>query len=169
MSITSLNPDLARRLEPRASTPALRLKTVEALAKAGIPVGIMIGPVLPGLNDHEIPAILKSAADAGAGNAYYTMLRLPYGVKDLFQAWLQEHFPDKAARVLSLVRDVRQNKLNNSEFGTRMVGTGPYAAQIEQMIAVYKKKYGLGRHRHQILSTAAFNRDAYNPQGNLFA
>jgi DNA repair photolyase len=157
LSITTLDPHLARIMEPRASQPKLRLKAVETLAKAGIPVGIMIGPVLPGLTDSEIPAILKSAADAGAVSAHYTMLRLPYGVKDLFQSWLEQHFPDKAQKVLNRVRDVRGGKLNNAQFGSRMVGEGIYAQQVAQMMRLYKKRYGLDQNKRR-LSTAHFRR-----------
>jgi DNA repair photolyase len=167
LSITSLDATLARRMEPRASAPAMRLKAVETLAKAGIPVGISIGPVLPGLTDHEIPAILKSAANAGASRAHYTMMRLPYGVKDLFQEWLKKHYPDKAEKVLNRVRAVRDQKLNDANFGTRMVGTGLYAEQIADMMQLYKRKYGLDK-RGLGLSTAAFTRSGNARQGSLF-
>lgn len=120
LSITSLDRHVSRVMEPRASAPLMRLKAVEALAKAGIPVGIMIGPVVPGLTDHEIPAILKSAADAGARSAHYTMIRLPYGVKDLFQDWAHEHFPDRARKILHRIQEMRGGRLNDPNFGTRM-------------------------------------------------
>src|SRR5690606_736433 len=104
VSVTTLDSRLSRLMEPRASRPEMRLRAIEALARANVPVGVMIGPVLPGLTDHEIPAILKAAADAGASSAGYTMLRLPHGVKDLFQHWLQEHFPDRKEKVLRRLR-----------------------------------------------------------------
>lgn len=167
VSVTTLENSLSRQMEPRASAPALRLKAIEALAKAGVPVGIMIGPVLPGLTEHEIPAILESVANAGARSAHYTMLRLPYGVKDLFQTWLHTHYPDRASKVLQRVRDVREGQLNDAEFGTRMTGTGVYADQIAQMFSLYKKKHGLDR-RYPRLSTAAFRRDARDRQMSLF-
>jgi DNA repair photolyase len=166
VSITTLDRMLARNMEPRASTPGLRLKAVETLAKAGIPVNVMIGPVLPGLNDHEIPNILKSAAEAGAGSAGYTMLRLPYGVKDLFQTWVHEHYPDRAEKILNRIRSVRDGKLYNGEFGTRMRGEGFFAEQIAQLFDISRKRYGLTK--RQPLSTASFNRHARDAQLQLF-
>ncbi len=167
LSITTLESSLSRAMEPRASQPHLRLRAVEAMAKAGVRVGIMIGPVLPGLTEHEIPAILKSAADAGAQAAYYTMLRLPYGVKDLFQRWLQDHYPDRAEKVLHRVEEVRGGKLNDAHFGSRMRGTGLYADHIAHMMKLYKRKYGLDRPRPP-LSTASFRRKAPAGQLSLF-
>ncbi|HEY8963046.1 MAG TPA: PA0069 family radical SAM protein [Alphaproteobacteria bacterium] len=167
LSITSLDGSLARVMEPRASQPKLRLRAVEALASAGIPVGIMIGPVLPGLTDHEIPAILEAAANAGAQDAHYTMLRLPYGVKDLFQTWLDDHFPDKKDKILHRLREIRGGKLNNAEFGERMRGQGFFAEQVAQMFAMHIKKFGLNKKR-MALTTDYFNRDAYNAQMSLF-
>lgn len=167
LSITTLDGHLARHMEPRASQPHMRLRAVEMLAKHDIPVGIMIGPVLPGLTDHEIPAILKAAADAGAKRAHYTMLRLPYGVKDLFQTWLRDHYPDKADKVLNHVRDTRGGKLYESEFGTRMRGAGHYADNINDIFTLYKNKYGLNR-RFPSLSTAHFRRNARDKQLSLF-
>lgn len=169
MSVTTLDGQLARRMEPRASQPALRLRAIETLAKAGIPVGIMIGPVLPGLTDHEIPAILKAVAAAGAQSAHYTMLRLPYGVKDLFQSWLETHYPDRAQKVLNRVRDVRGGKLNDATFGARMTGEGIIADQIAAVFAMTKKKYGLDGGRTSALSTEHFRRDARAAQLSLFS
>ena len=166
ISITTLDRMLARNMEPRASTPGLRLKAIEALAKAGIPVNVLIGPVLPGLNDHEIPNILKSAADAGAGSAGYTMLRLPYGVKDLFQTWLHEHYPDRAEKILNRIRSVRDGKLYNGEFGSRMRGEGFFADQISQLFDISRRRYGLTKRAR--LSTASFNRHARDAQLQLF-
>lgn len=167
LSITTLDRALCRVMEPRASTPPLRLKTVEMLAKAGVPVNVLIGPVIPGLTDHEIPAILQHAADAGAYSAGYTMLRLPYGVKDLFQTWLQDHFPDRAEKVMNRVRAIRDGKLNNAEFGSRMRGEGFYADQIAQVFDLARKRYGLTR--KVTLSGASFDRQARQGQLNLFA
>ena len=165
LSITTLDRHLARKMEPRTSTPERRLEAVSLLSKAGIPTGIMIGPVIPGLTDHEIPSILKASSEAGASSAHYTMLRLPYGVKDLFQAWLQEHYPDRAERVLNRVREVRGGKLYNSEFGTRMTGTGIYADHVAQMMDLYKRKYGLTKRTE--LSARSF-RNPYKVQMDLF-
>jgi DNA repair photolyase len=168
MSVTTLDASLARTMEPRASQPALRLRAIEELAKNNIPVSVMIGPVLPGLTDHEIPAILKAVSEAGARGAHYTMLRLPYGVKDIFQVWLRDHYPDRAEKILSHVRDIRGGKLNDANFGYRMVGQGAYADQIAAMFNLYKKKYGLTR-RYNALSTAHFRRDARSSQRDLFS
>jgi DNA repair photolyase len=143
LSVTTLDARLSRLMEPRASRPEMRLRAIETLAKAGVPVSVMIGPVLPGLTDHEIPTILKAASEAGARSAGYVMLRLPYGVKDLFQNWLQEHFPDRAEKVLRRLREMHGGKLYDSEFSHRMHGSGQHADQIETMFKVYCKRYGL--------------------------
>jgi DNA repair photolyase len=157
VSITTLNTDLAAKMEPRASRPAHRLRAVEMLAKAGVPVGVMVAPIVPGLNDREIPAVLETAKSAGADEAGYAMLRLPYGVKDVFQDWLQLNFPDRMDRVLGTVRNVRGGKLNNSEFGSRMRGEGPYAEQVHQMFHVFRERLGFGVNtRH--LTTKNFRR-----------
>jgi DNA repair photolyase len=143
VSITTLEKDLARRMEPRASTPEKRLAAIEALSRAGIPVNLMMGPVLPGLTEHEIPALLERAANAGARSAAYTILRLPHGVKDLFQSWLHEHFPDRVQKILNRIKDIRGGKLNDPEFGSRMRGQGIYADQIHSIFAYAKKRYKL--------------------------
>ncbi len=169
ISVTTLDGQLSRTMEPRASQPALRLRAIETLAKAGIPVGVMIGPVLPGLTDHEIPNILKAVAAAGAQSAHYTMLRLPYGVKTIFQSWLETHYPDRAQKVLNRIRDVRGGKLNDASFGSRMTGEGVIADQIAQIFAVAKKKHGLDGSRTSSLSTAFFKRDARAAQLSLFS
>lgn len=166
MSVTTLDAALARTMEPRASAPIQRLRAIEALAEAGVPVGIMIGPVLPGLTEHEIPAILKAVAEAGAQSAHYTMLRLPYGVKDLFQSWLSKHYPDRAEKVLNRLREMRGGKLYDAQFGDRMRGTGIQADHIADLFALYKKRYRLDRGRR--LSTAHFRRHAHDAQLRLF-
>jgi DNA repair photolyase len=143
ISITTLNADLAAKMEPRASQPSHRLRAVEVLAKAGIPVGVLVAPIIPGLNDREIPVVLEAAKAAGASRAGYTMLRLPYGVKDVFQEWLRQHFPDKVERIVGTVRSVCGGKLNVSDFGTRMRGEGPYADQVQQMFHVFRERLGL--------------------------
>src|SRR5450755_1676598 len=148
ISITTLNADLAAKMEPRASRPAHRLRAVELLAKAGVPVGVMVAPIIPGLNDREIPAVLEAAKAAGASEAGYTMLRLPYGVKDVFAEWLKLNFPEKLERIIGGVRDVRGGKLNVSDFGTRMRGEGPYAEHIRQMFHVFRERLGFGVHSH---------------------
>lgn len=166
LSVTTLDREVARAMEPRASTPPLRLKAIETLSKAGIPVNVMIGPVVPGLTDHEIPKILESAANAGAVSAGYTMLRLPYGVKDLFQGWVQEHYPMRADKILNRIREIRDGKLNDAEFGSRMRGEGFYADQIAHIFDAAARKFGLDKGIR--LSTSSFRREARNPQLALF-
>ncbi len=157
ISITTLNADLAAKMEPRASSPAHRLRAVELLAKAGVPVGVMVAPIIPGLNDREMPAVLEAAKSAGASEAGYTMLRLPYGVKDVFQEWLKANFPEKLDRIIGTVREVRGGKLNVSDFATRMRGTGPYAEQVRQMFHVFRERLGFGARMHG-LRTEHFRR-----------
>jgi DNA repair photolyase len=147
ISITTLNADLAAKMEPRASRPAHRLRAIELLAKAGVPVGVNVAPIIPGLNDREIPAVLEAAKAAGASDAGYTMLRLPHGVKDVFTEWLKLNFPEKLDRILGTVREVRGGKLNVSDFGTRMRGEGTYADQIAQMFHVFRERLGFTRGR----------------------
>lgn len=149
MSITSLRPEISKIMEPRASVPQARLRAVEELSKAGIPVHVNLAPVVPGLTDQEIPAILKTASETGALSASYTMLRLPYSVKDLFVDWLENHFPDRKEKILNSIRDVRGDrngeKLYNASFGTRMTGEGPYADHIRNLFKIFRKKYGLDK------------------------
>lgn len=142
VSVTTLDSDLARKLEPRASLPAHRLDAIATLAAAGIPVGVMVAPVIPGLTDVEIPRILKATREAGAQAAGTVMLRLPYAVKDLFNAWLETHFPEKRDRILARVQHIRGGKLNESAFGKRMSGEGVFADQIHQLFDVSKRKAG---------------------------
>jgi DNA repair photolyase len=130
VSVTTLDGKLARAMEPRASTPVKRLAALELLAKAGIPTVVMMGPVIPGLNDSEIETLLKAARNAGAQEAGYTMLRLPHELKEIFRDWLEKEYPDRAAKVMALVRDVRGGKDNVAHFGERMTGSGPYAWQV---------------------------------------
>jgi DNA repair photolyase len=157
ISLTTLNPDLAAKMEPRASRPTHRLRAIEMLANAGVPVGVNVAPIIPGLNDREIPAILEAAKAAGAGEANYVMLRLPYGVKDVFTEWLKTNFPEKLDRILGTVREVRGGKLNVSDFGTRMRGEGKYADQIAQMFHVFRERLGFDA-RSRPLRTEHFRR-----------
>jgi DNA repair photolyase len=157
ISITTLNADLAAKMEPRASRPTHRLRAIEMLAKAGVPVSVNVAPIIPGLNDREIPAVLEAAKAAGAGDAGYTMLRLPYGVKDVFAEWLKQNFPEKLERILGTIREVRGGKLYVSDFGTRMRGEGPYADQISQMFHVFRERLGFGVRTHE-LSAEHFRR-----------
>jgi DNA repair photolyase len=157
LSINSLDSDLARRLEPRASSPRHRLAAVEALAKAGIPVGVLVAPIIPGLNDHEIPAVLEEAGKAGAGWAGMEILRLPLTVAPIFQDWLERNEPGKKAKVLDRIRAIRGGKLNDPRFGARMRGQGIFAEQIRQMFRVGCRKAGLSEDGPE-LSVAAFRR-----------
>jgi len=144
LSVTTLDPHLARRLEPRAASPAKRLAAVRALNYAGIPTGVMVAPVIPALTDPEIEAILAAAAQAGAREAGYILLRLPLEVKDLFAEWLDAHEPGRAAHVLGLVRNMRKGTLNSAVFGTRMRGEGAYARLIERRFEIAARREGLG-------------------------
>lgn len=164
LTITSLDPDLQQKLEPRASSPPARLEAVRELSRAGIPTGVLIAPVIPGLTDHEIPRILKAAQDAGAMFAGYVMLRLPHGVKELFQDWLGRHYPEKADKVLARIKQVRGGKLYKNGFGDRMRGEGLFAEMIRDVFQLTCKKLGLTRAPE--LSTAAFRRPSEEP---LFA
>jgi DNA repair photolyase len=145
LSITSLDPDVARRMEPRASHPRERLKAVSRLAAAGIPVGVMVAPIVPAITDHEIPAILQAAADAGAQFAGYTVIRLPGAVLGLFSAWLDEHFPDRKEKVLNRIRSLRGGELNDSRFGHRMRGDGEFADQIRALFSTSLRKAGIDK------------------------
>jgi DNA repair photolyase len=143
ISITSLDKEIARVMEPRAASPARRLEAVSELAAAGIPVGVMAAPVIPGLTDHEMPELLKAAAAAGAKFCGYTSVRLPFAVKDLFADWLGAHFPDRKEKVLNRIRELHHGKLNESNFGSRMTGHGPWADQIKQIFALARRQNGL--------------------------
>lgn len=157
VSVTTLDPALARRLEPRTSSPEARLEAIRSLAEAGIPTGVSTAPVIPGLNDHEIPAILEAGAAAGATSAFYTILRLPHGVKEIFSGWLARHFPDRADKVLDRVRSMRGGRLNDSAFGTRFRGKGVFAEQIRALFETSARRHGLNRETLE-LSAASFRR-----------
>lgn len=143
ISVTTLDLELARRMEPRAPTPERRLQAMAALADQGVPVGVLASPMIPGLNDSEMEKILESAAASGASSAGYILLRLPLEVKQLFEEWLADHYPTKASRVLSLVRETREGKLYDPRFGTRMRGTGPYASLLARRFEVARRRLGL--------------------------
>ena len=143
VSITTLDRGLARAMEPRASTPAKRLEAISRLADAGCPVGVGFAPVIPGLNDHELESILEAAAKAGATRAMYVTLRLPLEIKDLFREWLADARPDRAARVMSLIRQTRGGKDYDADWSQRMKGTGPVAELIGARFKAAVKRYGL--------------------------
>jgi len=157
LSITTLDPDLARVMEPRASHPRDRLEAVARLNAAGIPTGVMVAPVVPAITDHEMPRILEAAAAAGARSAGYVLMRLPGAVAGLFEAWLAEHFPDRKDKVLNRVRELRGGQLNDPRFGSRMRGEGAYAEQIRSTFQTFRRRYGLDQ-PHPKLSVAAFRR-----------
>ena len=157
LSINSLDNELARKLEPRAASPKMRLAAVEALAKAGVPVGVLVAPIIPGLNDHEIASVLAAAKSAGAGWAAMEILRLPLTVAPIFEQWLERHVPGKKDKVLNRIRAMRGGKLNDSRFGHRMRGEGIFAEQISQMFHIALRKAGLAEGGPE-LSTAAFRR-----------
>ena len=147
VSVTTLDRDLARKMEPRASTPPKRIETIRALKQAGVPVTVLTAPMIPALNDHELEDILIQSAAAGADSAGYVLLRLPLEIKDLFEDWLRAHFPDRAERVLSLVRQCRDGALYQNQFGMRMKGTGPYAVALAKRFQLACKRLGLNQRR----------------------
>jgi DNA repair photolyase len=157
LSITTLDVELVRRMEPRTSAPRDRIEALRLLAAAGIPCGVMIAPVIPGLNDHEIPAILRAAAAAGARYAGYLLLRLPGAVATLFEGWLADRYPERRSKVMGRIRQVRGGGVNDSRFGRRMRGAGPYADGVASLFASAIEASGLAR-RGPELSTAAFRR-----------
>lgn len=157
VSVTSLDAEVARRMEPRASRPDLRLDAVARLRAAGVPVAVLVAPVIPGLNDEEIPAILRAAAEAGASAAHWTLLRLPGAVERLFDGWLQEQFPNRRERVWNRIRACRGGRTTDAEFGRRMRGEGVYAEQIAQLFRTSSRRSGLAA-RLEELSAAAFRR-----------
>ncbi|PTY00743.1 radical SAM protein [Verrucomicrobia bacterium LW23] len=156
VSVTTLDASLARTLEPRTSSPSHRLDAIRLLSAAGIPTGVMMAPIIPGLTDHEILPVLEAARDAGATTAGYTTLRLPHGLKEIFTGWLDKHMPEKKERVIARIRDLRGGKLNSSDWADRMTGTGFWAEQIRSVFNATKTRLQIGRHAP--LSTASFRR-----------
>ncbi|MCB1452235.1 MAG: PA0069 family radical SAM protein, partial [Rhizobiaceae bacterium] len=150
LSVTTLDRKLARAMEPRAATPPRRLEALRALSDAGVPVSVMIGPVIPGLNDQEIERILDSAHTAGAREAGYILMRLPLEVSPIFKEWLLRHYPDRYRHVISLIRSMRGGKDYDSEWGKRMRGTGPYAWQIGRRFEIAAKRLGLNTDRRKL-------------------
>lgn len=156
VSVTTLDPELKRTLEPRAASPAARLRVIERLAAAGVPTGVMVAPVIPAVTDHELEAILAAAAAAGAQRASYVLLRLPLEVKDLFREWLAVHMPLRAAHVMSLLREMRGGRDNDPRFGHRMRGDGAYALTLRARFARAVKLHGYGTRDTHELDCAAF-------------
>ncbi|TLY31715.1 MAG: PA0069 family radical SAM protein, partial [Ignavibacteria bacterium] len=163
ISVTSLDGDLIKRMEPRTSAPYKRLETIQTLAGAGIPVTVMVAPVIPGLTDEEIPSILKEAAARGATSATYTILRLPGPVEPLFLDWLERELPERSTRVVNRIRELRGGKLSESRWGKRMKGEGEMARAIKQLFEVNRRKLALDTRKFEF-STGHFRRE---PEGQL--
>lgn len=168
VSITTLEPTLARALEPRAAAPHRRLRTIETLARAGVPVGVSFSPVIPFVNEPELERVLAAARDAGASSAFSVVLRLPWEVNPLFQQWLQQHLPERAERVMARVREMRGGKDNDSRFGTRMRGQGVWAELLRQRFDKACDRLGYSRER-MALDLSRFQPPSRTPgQGSLF-
>lgn len=167
LSVTTLDHELCGKLEPRASRPHRRLAAIAQLAEANVPVGVMPSPMIPGLNDHELEQILEAAHARGARFAGYVLLRLPHEIKDLFSEWLRHHRPDRAERVLSLVRQTRDGKLYDARYGVRGRGTGPYAELLARRFEAACTRLGMGSERLE-LDTTRFRRPGRSPQLSLF-
>jgi DNA repair photolyase len=157
ISITTLDPDLARRMEPRAAAPSRRLEAVRALADAGVPCGVLAAPMIPGLNDHELERILEAARDAGATSAGWVLIRLPHEVKEVFETWLRAEEPTQADRVLARIRETRGGALYDPRFGARQRGEGPYAAMLARRFTVAARRLGLDR-KLEPLDTSRFRK-----------
>jgi DNA repair photolyase len=168
VSITTLDGELARKLEPRAAAPQRRLRTIEALARAGIPVGVSVSPVIPFLNEPELERILKAAREAGASSAFSIVLRLPWEVNPLFQQWLQQHVPERAARIMARVREMRGGKDNGAQFGSRMTGQGLWAELLRQRFTKACAALGLNRQRVELDATQFRPPGRVAGQGELF-
>jgi DNA repair photolyase len=156
VSVTTLDDELKRKLEPRAASPAARVRTLAALAAAGVPCGVMVAPVIPAITDHEMERILEACAAAGVRWAGYVLLRLPYEVKDLFREWLAEHYPERAAHVMSLMHEMRGGRDNDPRFGSRMRGTGPYALLLRSRFKLTCQRLKLNSTTRGSLDTTLF-------------
>lgn len=166
ISITTLDSKLTPKLEPRASLPQARLEAIRILSEAGVPTGVLAAPMIPGLNDHELPNIITEAVKRGARFAGYVPLRLPYGVKDIFEKWVEQHFPERKEKILNQIRAIRDGKLNDPNFGSRMRGQGIFADQLRQMFHAACRRAGLPE-EHPKLTAENFRRPA-GPQLELF-
>jgi DNA repair photolyase len=169
VSVNSLDNHLAAKLEPRASAPHRRIKTIRTLAEAGVPVGVLVAPIIPALNDRDMEAVLEQAADAGASCAGYTVLRLPYELKVLFREWLALHAPQRAAHVMSLVQQMNNGRDYDNNFATRMRGQGVFAELLRRRFELACRRHGFGRTRELRLDTSRFVPPRKSsPQGELF-
>ncbi|CAN5603144.1 hypothetical protein BH23BAC4_BH23BAC4_03530 [soil metagenome] len=167
LSITTLRDDVVNKMEPRTARPRRRIETIRRLADAGVPVGVNVAPVIPGLTDEEMPAILEAAAEAGASFAGFQIVRLPGAVTEVFQTWLRGAYPNRAEKVLSRIRQIRGGQLNDSRFGSRQTGEGPWASLLAKIFSVHTQRLGLNR-RGPTLATHHYLRTPCD-QGNLFA
>jgi DNA repair photolyase len=167
VSVTTLDPALARILEPRAASPARRLKTIQRLAAAGIPVGVSVSPIIPFINEPELERVIEAAVQAGARSAFSIVLRLPWEVNPLFQQWLEQHFPERKGRVLARLREMRGGKDNDARFGTRMTGQGVWAQLLARRLQRVCDRLGLNRERIA-LDYSAFRRPTADGQAALF-
>lgn len=169
VSLTTLDDALKRNLEPRAAAPGARLRVIRELAAAGVPVGVLLAPTIPAINDHEIESLLEAAAGNGASRAGYLLVRLPLEVAELFEQWLREHYPQRADRVLNLLRSLRGGRLNDPRFGHRMRGEGPYARVLSARFAAGCRRYGLLTGAGPQLDRTRFLRESLTPrQHDLF-
>src|SRR5277367_6235679 len=170
LSITSLSPEIKRTLEPRTASPQARLRVIQQLSEAGVPVGVLVAPVIPAITDHEMEDIMGAAKEAGASRAGYVLLRLPHELKIIFREWLAEHYPDRAKHVMSLINQARGGKDYDSQFGTRMRGTGPYAELLRTRFDLAKRKLGFaGAEERYELDTSLFRPPVKaTPQLSLF-
>jgi DNA repair photolyase len=167
VSIGTLDAEIARTLEPRAAAPYRRVETVRRLAARGVPCGVFVAPIIPFLNDKDMEAVLEAVAAAGARSASFTVLRLPWEVKDLFKSWLEQHYPLKAAHVMARIRDMRGGRENDPEFGSRMRGEGQFAELLRSRFSVACKRLGLNTDKRSRVETGKF-RQPPAPQGSLF-
>lgn len=163
VSVTTLDDELKRRMEPRAASPAARLAAVRCLAQAGVPTGVMFAPVIPAVNDHELESVMAAAADAGAGMAGYLLLRLPGEVRDLFFEWLETHYPERAVRVRNRIRELRGGRDNDPRFGMRIRGQGPWADLLRQRFEAACQRHGLEHGRAKPLETSLFHPPSRTP------
>ncbi len=167
VSLTTLDPELKRTLEPRAASPQARLRVISELARAGVPVSVLAAPLIPAVNDAELEQLLAAAAAAGATRAGYVLLRLPHEVKDLFRAWLEQHMPLRAQHVMSLVQQARGGRDNDPRFGMRMRGTGPWAEMLRARFELARKRLGLNADRNPELDTTGFRPPSSHGQLDL--
>jgi DNA repair photolyase len=165
ISITTLDASLTPKLEPRAALPELRLEAVRQLSRAGVPVNVMVAPVIPCITDHEMPKIIEAAAEAGAISAAYVPVRLPWAVAPLFENWVERHFPDRKEKVLNRIREIRGGKLNDPNFGSRMIARGIFGEQMDKIFEVACRKVGFPKRKVE-LSTKSFRRPS-GPQLTL--